>query len=405
MVFFTVFTMCLLADLRKADHMAVSRLTKRTVDAAEVRQKPYMIWDVDLKGFGLKVTPTGRKVYLIQYRSGKRSRRVTFGIHGTLTTEEARQQARVNLGHVAFGDDPAAERDKSRTALSVDSVFLKFEESHLAMHVKPETAKDYRRVFKTYIIPHFRHVSVRDISKQDVLRLHHDMRMTPYRANRTIAKISKFCNWCEEHGYRGEHTNPCRFVKKYKEEPRHRYLSTDEQKRLGEALTEAEIKGVASPYAVNAIRLLSLTGARLREITHLKWAYVNFERGTLDLPDSKTGRKTIYLNAAAKDILASIVRQADNPFVICGDVEGRPLINLQKPWSRIRAMAGLEDVRMHDLRHTFASVAAMGGMSLQMIGALLGHSQPQTTARYAHLAANPLLEAAEEVGRKISATQ
>jgi integrase len=129
---------------------------------------------------------------------------------------------------------------------------------------------------------------------------------------------------------------------------------------------------------------------------------VNFEKSTLDLPDSKTGRKTIYLSAAAKDVLAQIVRQADNPYVICGIIEGGPLINLQKPWTRIRAMAGLEDVRMHDLRHTFASVAAMGGMSLPMIGALLGHSQPQTTARYAHLAADPLKDAVERIGQKIS---
>jgi len=148
--------------------------------------------------------------------------------------------------------------------------------------------------------------------------------------------------------------------------------------------------------------LLSLTGARLREITHLKWEHVNLERGTLDLPDSKTGRKTIYLNAAAKDVLSKIVKQIDNPYVICGIIQCSPLINLQKPWTRIRSIAGLDDVRIHDLRHTFASVAVMGGMSLPMIGALLGHTRPQTTARYAHLAADPLRRAAEMVGNKIS---
>ena len=215
--------------------------------------------------------------------------------------------------------------------------------------------------------------------------------------------MSKFFNWCEQHGYRDDFSNPTRHVEKFKEKPRHRYLSTEEQKRLGKALNQAEAENIASPYAANAIRLLSLTGARLREITHLKWDFVNFERGTLDLPDSKTGHKTIYLNAAAKDILSQIVRQADNPYVICGIIPGGPLINLQKPWSRIRAIADLEDVRMHDLRHTFASVAAMGGMSLPMIGALLGHSQPQTTARYAHLAANPMMEASEQIGKQIAA--
>ncbi len=381
--------------------MAAQRLTKRIVDATLPGEKDVYVWDTDLKGFGLKVTPKGRKVYIAQYRIGKRSRRVTIGVHGTLTAEEARRNARVSLGQVSSGIDPAHERDMTKAGNTIEDLFGLFEKSYLSIRVKPDTAKDYRRVFEHYIFPRFKHVPVRDITKQDMLRLHHDMRLTPYRANRTRAKMSKFFNWCEEHGYRDDYSNPTRHVKKYKEEPRHRYLSGEEQKRLGDALNQAEAEGIASPYAVDAIRLLSLTGARLREITHLKWDYVNFERSTLDLPDSKTGRKTIYLNAAAKDILTKIVRQADNPYVICGTVPGGPLINLQKPWARIRTMAGLEDVRMHDLRHTFASVAAMGGMSLPMIGALLGHSQPQTTARYAHLAADPLREAAEQIGQKM----
>ena len=381
--------------------MPAQRLTKRIVDSTLPGAKDVYVWDSDLKGFGLKVTPKGRKVYIAQYRIGKRSRRITVGVHGTVTAEEARQSARFSLGQVSSGIDPAHERDLAKTGHSVEALFELFETSYLSVRVKPNTAKDYRRVFEHYIFPRFKHVTVRDITKQDMLRLHHDMRLTPYRANRTRAKMSKFFNWCEEHGYRDDYSNPTRHVKKYKEHARHRYLSTEEQKRLGDALNQAEEEGIASPYAVNAIRLLSLTGARLSEITHLKWDYVNFERGTLELPDSKTGRKTIYLNAAAKDILSKVIRQADNPHVFCGIVEGGPLINLQKPWSRIRTIAGLEDVRMHDLRHTFASVAAMGGMSLPMIGALLGHSQPQTTARYAHLAADPLKDAVEQIGQKM----
>lgn len=382
--------------------MATQRITKRIVDATEPNIKDTYIWDTEIKGFGLKVTPKGRKVYIVQYRVGKRTRRVTLGVHGTLTSEQARQLAKLNLGQASSGVDPAHERDKANADYSIEGLFEAFEESYLSIRVKPDTAKDYRRVFEHYIFPRFKHVTVRNITKQDMLRLHHDMRMTPYRANRTRAKMSKFFNWCEEHGYRDEFSNPTRHVKKYKEHARHRYLSSEEQERLGEALNKAEEENIATPYAVNAIRLLCLTGARLREITHLKWEYVNFERSTLDLPDSKTGRKTIYLNAAAKDILAQVVRQEGNPYVICGLVEGGSLINLQKPWTRIREIAGLEDVRIHDLRHTFASVAAMGGMSLPMIGALLGHSQPQTTARYAHLAADPLKDAVEQIGQKIS---
>jgi len=182
-------------------------------------------------------------------------------------------------------------------------------------------------------------------------------------------------------------------------------LSITEQDRLNEALDKANEDGVISEYAIFAIRLLSLTGARLGEILKLKWEYINWEAGTLDLPDSKTGQKCIYLNEPAKEILRSIIRQVDNPYVICGAKQGEHIVNLQKSWRRIRASADLNDVRLHDLRHTFASIAVSGGMSLPLIGALLGHSQPRTTARYAHLAAGPLREAVEKIGREVHRSQ
>ena len=150
--------------------------------------------------------------------------------------------------------------------------------------------------------------------------------------------------------------------------------------------------------------MLKFTGARLREILDLKWEFIDYELGVLHLPKSKTGAKTIYLNPLALEVLDRIIKQKDNPYVFCGVKQGQPIINIQKPWRRIRAMADLDDVRLHDLRHTFASVAVMNGMSLPIVGALLGHSKPQTTARYAHLAADPLREAAEFIGEKMSGT-
>ena len=381
------------------------RISKRVVDATEKAAKDVYVWDSELKGFALKVTPKGRKVYLVQYRIGgrkARTRRVTLGAHGILTAEEARQKAKTLLGQASSGVDPAADRDVARTDHSIQALYEKFDEAHISIRLKEKSADDYRRIFRKHILPRFKHIGVRQITKQDLLRMHHDMRATPFVANRSIGVLSKFFNWCEQHGYRAEYSNPTRFVQKYKEPPRQRFLSTEEQKRLGDALTKAYEEGLATPYAVDALRLLSLTGARLSEILTLKWDYVNWERGTLELPDSKTGSKSIYLNEPAKDILSGIIRQAENPYVICGREEGSHIINLQKPWRRIRKIADLEDVRIHDLRHTFASVAAMGGMSLPMIGALLGHTQTQTTARYAHLAADPMREAAELIGRKIA---
>jgi len=396
--------MCLLEPFLKNHGGNVSKkLTKRIVDSTGPSEKDVYVWDSDIKGFGLKVTPSGRKVYIYQYRIGGkrgRTRRMTLGVHGgAFTPVQARQAATVVHGQVMSGIDPAAERDKAKDGKTMAELLAKFDRDHIAVNLKSKTASDYRSTIRLHILPKLQHMLVQQVSRQDIARLHHSMRDTPYMANRVVATLSKFFNWCEKFGYRAEYSNPCRHVDKFKEKRRHRYLTTEEQVRLGETLTQIEKERLISLYAVAAIRLLNLTGARLSEILTLKWEYVNWENGTLDLPDSKTGAKTIYLNDSAKDILSNIARQVDNPYVICGAVPGERIVNLQKSWRLVRARAGLDDVRLHDLRHTFASIAVSGGMSLPMIGALLGHSQPRTTARYAHLAANPLKEAVQRIGQ------
>lgn len=364
--------------------------------------KDSYMWDTALKGFGLKITPKGRKVFIVQYRvAGQtgRTRRITLGPSHAVTAEQARSQAKQFLSHAALGVDPAAERDAAKADHTLGALYEKFDAEHISVRLKPNTAADYRRIFASHILPRLANTPVGQIAKRDMLQLHHDMRTKPFRANRSVSVLSKFFNWCEQHGYRDEHSNPTRFVQKYKEPPRQRFLSADEQARLGLALAQAEKEELASPYTIGVLKLLCFTGARLGEVLGLRWSDVNWERGTLDLPDSKTGAKSIYLNEAAIELLKNTPKQMNNPYVFCGRDAGKPIVNIQKPWRRIRALAGLDDVRIHDLRHTFASIAAMGGMSLQMIGALLGHSQPQTTARYAHLAADPMRRAAEIVGR------
>jgi len=225
-----------------------------------------------------------------------------------------------------------------------------------------------------------------------------------YQANRCLALLSKFFNWTEKHGFRHDGSNPCRHIERYKEDKRERFLSETELTALSNILTQAEKTGTASPWVIAAIRLLMLTGARHSEILTLKWEWIDFERACIRLPDSKTGAKTLYLNAPALEVLANTPRLEGNPHVICGDKDGAHLVNLQKPWKRIRQAAGLEEVRIHDLRHSFASVAVAGGMSLPLIGALLGHSQPATTARYAHLASDPLRAASETIASRITET-
>jgi integrase len=245
--------------------------------------------------------------------------------------------------------------------------------------------------------------TIGDLKRLDIARLHHELSDKPYQANRVLAFLSAFFNWAEKHGLRPDGSNPCRHVEKYREGRRERFLSQAELGRLGDALREAEKDKTCSPWVIAAIRLLSFTGARRNEILTLRWEHVSEEHECLMLPDSKTGRKAIHLNAPALALLQTIPRIEGNAYVICGEKPGRHLVNLEKPWRRIRTAAQLDDVRLHDLRHSFASVAASGGQSLVVIGKMLGHSQPATTARYAHLADDPVKAASDAVGRHIAA--
>ena len=386
--------------------MPTGHISKRSVDAFQLGAKDTYLWDDELAGFGLKVTPAGRKVYLVQYRLGGRKgrvRRVTIGVHGRLTPEQARIEAKRLLGMIASGDDPAEQKQQKKDRPTLGQLLDVFLLEHADAKLKSSTATEYRRLYRLYVTATLRRRAVADVARSDVARLHLAIE-SPYQANRTLALLSKFFNWCEKHGYRTDSSNPCRHIEKYKEQRRERFLSPLELARLGNALAEAEANETTSTYVIAALRLLVLTGARLSEILTLKWSYVDFDNNQLRLPDSKTGAKTIYLNAPTLQILTDLPRLEGNPFVICGKREGARLINLQKPWRRIRKAAGLDDVRIHDLRHSFASVAAGSGQSLPVIGALLGHTQPQTTARYAHLAADPLRAASDAVGGKIAAS-
>lgn len=251
------------------------------------------------------------------------------------------------------------------------------------------------------------------------------MRSHPYAANRFLAVISKAFNWAGRRGLVPEAHNPASRIERYRETQRERFLNTSELARLGEVLRQGEAIGlpwtidgakpnakhapkesnrrrILDPHATAAIRLLILTGARLREILHVKWDEVDFERGVILLPASKTGKKTIYLSAAALEIFPGLPRIAGNPYVFPGGVEGKPRVDLKKPWAAISKAAKLEGVRIHDLRHSFASFGAGASMGLPIIGKLLGHTQPATTARYAHLDADPMRRAVETIGATIA---
>jgi integrase len=386
--------------------MAKGSITKRAVDAAKARSADSYLWDEELAGFGLKVTPAARKVYLVQYRLGGRkgrTRRVTIGQHGELTPTAARSEAKRLLGEIAAGRDPASERDKAKADKSLDVVLDQFMAEHVKPKLKPATVEEYQRLVRLYVKPRFKNRAIGELKRPDIARLHHELSDKPYQANRVLAFLSVLFNWAEKHGLRPDGSNPCRHVGKYREGRRERFLSQVELGRLGDALREAEQDKSCSPWVVAAIRLLALTGARRNEILTLQWEHVSEEHGCLMLPDSKTGRKAVRLSPPALALLQTIPRLEGNPHVICGERAGRHLVNIEKPWRRIRAAAKLDDVRLHDLRHSFASVAASGGQSLIVIGKMLGHSKAATTARYAHLTDDPVRAASDAVGRHIAA--
>ncbi len=375
-----------------------ARISKASVDKLRPGE---MLRDSDLTGFGVR-RQSGAPVYFLQKRLNGTSRWFTIGTHGSPWTPElARREAMRLMGVVAEGFDPLLQRQEQRDKPTVREAADQFMTSH-GLKLKARTRDEYQRLMTLHICPALGSHSVADIRKADMARFHASMAKTPSGANFALAVLSKFMRWCEDMGYRTEQTNPCRGLTKYRMTKRERFLSREEFARLGDVLREAEINESASLYAVAAIRLLILTGARLNEILTLQWKHVDFERRLLLLPNSKTGQKSIRLSDRALDVLAKLPRIKGNPFVIVGNVDGSHLVNLQKPWRHLRELAGLDDVRIHDLRHSFASVAAATGASLPMIGALLGHSQPQTTARYAHLANDPLHRLNQEIGDVIA---
>jgi integrase len=358
----------------------VAKLTKRVIDALQPNSDDYLVWDEELKGFGLRVSPKGIKSFLIQYRAGGESRRKRLGRYGVLTADEARNEARIQLGDVAKGNDPAAVARAYRKSPKMSEVCDRFVAEHVQPRLKPSTARDYMYTIENVIKPELGNRKVVDITRTEMAELHHARRETPYQANRILSLLSKLFNMTEVWGLRPDGSNPCRHVKKFKEERRERLLSADEMRELGRVLAESETNGTETPYVIAAFRLLIFTGCRMSEIRDLKWEYVTPTH--LALPDSKTGARKIPLPKAARKILESLPREPRNPYVIVGDVPGQQMQDLEKPWRRIRARAGLEVVRIHDLRHAYASNATIAGVPLPLVGKILGHKQISTTMRY-----------------------
>ena len=408
--------------------MPKGRITKRAVDALQCpadRDRDFL-WDDALAGFGVAAFPTGRKVYVAQYRQHGRSRRASIGEHGRLTPDEARSLAKKLLGAVETGADPIEARRGARAVRTFGEVAEDFMRQHVAAKRKSRTEASYREVLEKHVYPAIQSQRIVEVRRADMAKLHSAMQATPSAANRVLAVVSSVWNWAARRDEVDAGSNPASGIERFPEQGRERFLTGEELARLGAALAEGETIGLPysvdeskpaakhapkaenrrvrlDPFAVAAIRLLILTGARLREILDAQWSQVDLERGILFLADSKTGKKPIYLSAAAQAVLATLPRIEGNPHIIAGAKDAAPRADLKKPWAAVKRAADLEGVRLHDLRHSFASVGAGASMGLPIIGKLLGHSQATTTARYAHLDADPLRRAVDTIGATISA--
>ena len=417
--------------------------TKRiTAAAVESMSSGSTFWDTEVRGFGVRHRARD-KVYLLKTRIKGRQRILTIGRdgRGAWGPERARREAERLLGLIRDGKDPASDRDQMRAAPDLASFTNRYVTEYARPHKKPRTVAEDERLLKLHILPKLGRINIRDISRPDVARFHAGMHATPVAANRALALLSAILGWAEKVGERDDSTNPCRHQSKYGEKPRERSLKDVELARLGDALDHAarpwsdatkeawraecarqakaaELGEADRPAwikarmprrhtaedwrAVAAFRLLIFTGARLSEILSLRWDWVDVVQGVARLPDSKTGAKNLYLAPGALAVLAGLPRMAGNPHVLPGDRPGAYFIGIQKPWQRIRALAGLHDLRIHDLRHAFASVAVASGDSLFIVGKLLGHRQSSTTERYAHLAPDPAKAVADRTAGRLA---
>ena len=378
------------------------KLSKRVVDRLAVDGKDTVVWDRDLPGFGVRVYPSGRKVYVVQSRSGGKSRRVTVGRHGEITPEAARKAAVKLIVRIKAGE-PLVETEPEAPP-TVGDLAARYLREYVAMHCKPNTVKHYGLMVRKHIVPALADLRVSEVERKHILKFQYGLRDMPTVANRTVDILVKMFNLAELWEMRPPGRNPCRSVRRYKAAPRkERFLTPEELARLGRTLENAPAERLASRHAAAAIRLLVLTGCRRNEILGLAWDDLDFEAGEMRLADSKTGARIVPLPAAVVDVLRDLPRVDGNPWVFPGKKKGTHQVNINDSWSRVRKRAGLEGVRLHDLRHTYASRALAIGEGLPMIGELLGHRQVNTTARYAHLARESIQASTARVAESIGA--
>lgn len=383
--------------------MSRAHLTKREIDQAPPKKAEYVLWDGNVRGLGLKILPSGKKGFLLFYRTHeRRQRRAVLGPYGVLTLDQARRLAREWLGEVARGGDPSGVRLSKRGGMTVRELGRRYLEEYAQSHKKPSSVREDERLLSKLINPRLGGLKVESISRSDVHRLHHALIETPFTANRCVALLSKMLNLAEAWQLRPDGSNPCRHLKRYTEKARDRFLTTEELSRLGAALAELETRNIQAKSAVAAIRFLALTGCRLGEAISLRWNWVNVPEGTLDFPDSKTGAKRIPLGDDALKFIVAQPKVSDWVFAGRDPTHSLTRNRMEDVWKIVRRKASLEDARLHDLRHTVGTYSGRAGHNAFIVRDILGHKTLAMTGRYVSKDIDPVRRAASEIARQIS---
>lgn len=401
---------------------AQQKLTKTIAVEAVAGTNDYVLWDSEVVGFGLRVWPTGKKTFIYKFRSHtNRQRKMTIGAFPAVSVDQARRRARELAADIMKGVDPQQKKDTERRYLSVADLGKRYLSEYAELHKKHSSAMRDENLMRMHILPFLGSMKVAEVTNDDVYRLHHRVSVggvkihqskrknyngkvtkpQPITANRVIALLSTMMNLAEQWGLRPQNSNPCKHIKRNKENKRERYLVPNELAAVSDAMQRMVSEGRLDETIEKAIKLLMFTGCRVSEVLNLRWDEVDFEHSRLNLKVSKTGAKSIPIGAPALQIIASIAPTPGNDFVFVGRKEGAALAFIRRAWRRICAEAKLEGVRLHDLRHTYASFGVSANMSLPVIGKLLGHTQAATTQRYAHLMDDPLRTAADQIASSL----
>jgi integrase len=386
--------------------MIAEKLTKTVVERIKSADQDMVVWDDTLPGFGVRLKPSGVRSYIIQYRNRNTgaSKRLTIGRHGPLLTfDQAKKQARAMLADATRGEDPVEIRKTARKAPSIADLAADYLERHAVPKKRPKSVRDDRAMLDNIILPKLGAKKVASIDRRDIEAIHVAIKDRPYQANRVLSLLSKMFTLALEWGWRSD--NPVKGVERFEEQKRDRWLSDEELRRLCAALD-----GHPNTRAANALRLQLLTGARLGEVLASRKEDFDLARGVWTKPSHQTKQKRtehVPLSNQALALVATTIETSDpaSPFMFPGNKPGQPLREIKKFWGTTLRRAGIANYRRHDNRHTYASHLVSSGLSLEIVGRLLGHTTATTTKRYAHLADDPLRAATDRFGSKIAAFQ